>query len=146
MRNRVFSYITCNSQLLVLDHVAQPELTMQVPGGTVELGESPEYAAIREGTEETGIVELEVRKFLGDFEINLTPIGRNETIHAWFFHLEAIGSYPRRWRHLELDPHDNNDPIEFELYWIDLVPKPAFGGIDGARYEQLIKSALCNVS
>ena len=146
MRDRVFNYITCNSQLLVFDHVAQPELTMQIPGGTVEFEESPECAAIREGREETGIVKLEVKNFLGDFEKNLMHIGKNETIHAWFFHLEAIGSFPSRWRHFEQSPHDKGDAIEFELYWIHLVPKPAFGGIDGAKYDRLMESVLCDVS
>ena len=56
MRNRVFLYITQGEKLLVLDYLDHSYLEPQVPGGTIEPGESPEEAALREAREETGLV------------------------------------------------------------------------------------------
>lgn len=146
LRKRVFTYITHKGKLLVFDHVENPDLGMQIPGGTIEDGELPEQAAIREAKEETGLSEMSVKSFLGEFKKDLALIGRKETIHAWFFHLEASGQPPLRWRHSETDPHDRTDSIEFELYWVELYPKPELGGIDDGMYDQLLESVFCNAS
>ncbi len=85
LRQRVFIYITYQGKLLVFDYVDNPDLRMQVPGGTIEEGELPAHAAIREAKEETGLPEISLKSFLGEFEKDLAPFGREETIHAWFF-------------------------------------------------------------
>ena len=61
----------------------------QIPGGTVEAGELPAVAALREAHEETGLTALKLVKYLGCFERNLAEIGRDETIMAWFYHLQT---------------------------------------------------------
>lgn len=82
IRKRVFTYITFNRKLLVIDHVDYPHLKMQIPGGTIEEGESPMHAAIREAEEETGLSGLALKTFLGDFEKDLSLIVYLFTIMA----------------------------------------------------------------
>ena len=140
MRNRVFIYITRGAELLVLDYADCSYLEPQIPGGTIEPGESLEAATIREAEEETGLTDLRVISFLGSFEKDLRAIGRDEVIQAWFFHLEAGGSAPERWKHTEVDAHDGSDPIAFELYWVPVEAIPKLGGIDGAMLPKLAES------
>lgn len=140
MRHRVFTYITRQENLLVFDHVDQQYLDPQVPGGTIENGEDPEVAALREATEETGLEELNVNALLGSFEQDLVSIGRNEVIHAWFYHLSTVQETLPRWRHFELDPSGGTDPIEFELYWVPMNNIPKLGGLDNAMLAELRES------
>jgi len=140
MRHRVFTYITQNRKLLVFDHVDYPELNPQIPGGTIEPGESPDRAAIREAKEETGLSRIRLVRSLGDCQLNLSAYGKDETIHAWFYHLEIDGHAPSRWYHSENDPHNGSDPIRFELYWVSLDPTPSLGVLDLARIDELKES------
>ncbi len=146
MRNRVFTYITQGSKLLVLDYVDHSYLEPQIPGGTIEPGESPEEAALREAEEETGLTGLTIISFLGSFNKNLRAIGRDEIIKAWFFHLEAVDSTPQKWRHIELDPHDGTDPITFELHWVPMDAIPKLGGIDNEMLSKLSESVAKHVA
>ncbi len=57
-RERVLAYITQGDRLLVFRHTQSVEAGIQVPGGTVEPGESPEAAALREAQEESGLADL----------------------------------------------------------------------------------------
>jgi 8-oxo-dGTP pyrophosphatase MutT (NUDIX family) len=137
MRNRVFTYITRPNELLVFDHVDRKFLAPQVPGGTVEYGEEPAEAALREANEETGLVDLRIVSFLGSFRKDLRSVGRDETIYAWFYHLETEQETPSRWKQVELDPSEGTVPIEFELYWVPLLRIPKLGGIDDAMLTNL---------
>ncbi len=58
VRERVLAYITQGDRLLVFRHTRSPEADIQVPGGTVEAGEAPEAAALREAREESGLAVL----------------------------------------------------------------------------------------
>lgn len=140
MRDRVFTYITQGSKLLVLDYVDKSYLEPQIPGGTIEPGESPEKAALREAKEETGLTALKIVSFLGAFDKDLRVIGRDEFIKAWFFHLEAEDSTPRRWRHAERDAHEGASAVLFELYWVPLDAVPKLGGIDNEMLPALTVS------
>jgi 8-oxo-dGTP pyrophosphatase MutT (NUDIX family) len=112
-------------------------LEPQVPGGTVEHEEKPAEAAIREASEESGLVDLRVVSFLGSFKKDLRCFGRDEIIYAYFYHLETAQVTPSRWKHFELDPSEGTDPIEFELYWVPLQCIPKLGGIDDAMLSDL---------
>lgn len=137
MRHRVFTYITRGDQLLILEYVDGRYLQPQIPGGTVEAGEQPEQAALREAQEETGLAALEVVSYLGSFERDLTDIGRDETIVAWFFHLHTDEATPHRWRHFENDSSEGLDPVEFAVSWAPLDNLPELGGIDEAMLAEL---------
>lgn len=142
MRQRVFTYITKNNQLLILDRHDGNYVEPQIPGGTIKLDELPESAALREAQEETGLKYLEVVRLLGFFEKNLVDIGRDETITAWFFHLRTNEPTPRSWKHFESDPSEGVGPIEFKLYWVPITNIPKLGGIDCAMLQELKESVL----
>jgi len=140
LRHRVFTYITRKNDLLVFDHVDQRYLNPQIPGGTIENGEKPENAALREAEEETGLKKLVLKSLLGNFEADLNAIGRNETIHAWFFHLTTSESTPDKWCHSEEHPSEGSEPIEFELYWVPIASAPKLGRLDNTMISRLLVS------
>lgn len=118
---RVCAYITQGDRLLVFSHPHHPEAGLQVPGGTIEEGETPLAAVLREAHEETGLTDLTVRSYLGVREYDLHPYGRNEVERRHFFHLDFCGQAPATWRHFEMHPSDGSEaPIEFEFFWVRL--------------------------
>ena len=54
-----------HDQLLIFAHKNHPEAPVQIPGGTIESGETPREAVIREVREETGLEEFEIKTKLG---------------------------------------------------------------------------------
>src|SRR6476661_1052380 len=54
MKRKVFASITHGDRLLVFSHSFAPEAGMQVPAGTVNDGEDPDSAVMREAYEEAG--------------------------------------------------------------------------------------------
>ncbi len=140
MRQRVFTYITRADQLLILEYVDGRYLQPQIPGGTLESGELPAQAALREAYEETGLSALRLVKCLGSFTRDLTDIGRNETIVAWFFHLHTDEVTAESWRHFECDSSEGLGPIELALSWVPLSDIPKLGGIDDAMLPELLFS------
>ena len=116
---KVYAYITRGDHLLVFEHTQFPEAGIQVPGGSIEKGEDPEAAVLREAMEETGLKELKIQRYLGKSEYDLAEVG-NEGIHLrHFFHLRYSGEITPRWKSYELNPSDGSPaPIEFEFYWV----------------------------
>ncbi|MGE5603393.1 MAG: NUDIX domain-containing protein [Nitrososphaerales archaeon] len=55
-------------QVLLFRH---PSAGIQIPAGTVEAGEAPVAAALREGQEETGLLNLAVVRLLGIHQVEL---------------------------------------------------------------------------
>jgi 8-oxo-dGTP pyrophosphatase MutT (NUDIX family) len=70
---KVTAFITLStpdgSYLLLFEH---PHAGIQIPAGTVEPGETPESAAVREAAEETGLTALTLRRALGTTTESLT--------------------------------------------------------------------------
>lgn len=124
---KVIAYITQANQLLVFSHPHHPEAGIQVPAGTIQAGESPEEAVLREAYEETGLENLELQAFLGVQEFDITQFGRAEVQRRYFFHLQYHGEPKAIWRHYENYPSEGSTkPIEFELFWVEFphgVPK-----------------------
>jgi 8-oxo-dGTP diphosphatase len=132
------AYITRGNRLPVFRHVDHAEAGIQVPGGSIEDGESPKEAVLREAHEETGLEGLQVRAFLGRHDLDLARYGKPRCgeagiVRMFYYHLAFEGDTPERWIHSEMDPSDgtpNPDgiraPIPFELYWVrfpDEVPE-----------------------
>jgi ribosomal-protein-alanine N-acetyltransferase len=140
MTDKVIAYITQGDKLLVFSHPLFPEAGIQVPAGTIEKGESPDKAALREAREETGLHELEIRSFLGVREHDLSLYGIPEVYRRYFFHLECCQETPITWRHFENDPSDRSpEPIEFEFFWAKFPDEvPELSGGQGELLHKLV--------
>lgn len=140
---KAFAYITSGTRLLVFTHPDHPEAGIQVPAGTMEQGEDPGDAALREATEETGLGGLRIGRWLGRDVFDATPFGREELHDRWFWHLEVAGDPPESWRHGEFfAANGSSGPIAFDFFWVDLArPLPnLIAGHD--RFVPELKAAL----
>ena len=116
---KIYAYITREDHFLVFEHTRFKEAGIQVPGGSVEEGETLDAAILREAIEETGLQELSIHCCLGMREFDLSKVGGIGIQHHHFFHLSYSGDERLRWRHLEKSPSDGSPaPIELELYWV----------------------------
>jgi ADP-ribose pyrophosphatase YjhB (NUDIX family) len=135
LREKVFAYITHGPRLLVFRHTKFPRAGIQVPGGTLHPRENPIEGILREATEESGLKKLEVVRLLGERHVSFTTSRQ----HWRFYHLLHTGELHECWIWHEEDPSGGGDPIEFELYWVDLpdgVPRLARG--HGAFLRELL--------
>ena len=138
--HRAYAYITNGSRLLVFRHVDAPQAGLQVPAGTIEPGEPPERAVLREAGEETGLAALTLVAFLGRDERDMSDCGVAEIQHRWFFHLRCDGDPPETWRHAETS---GGTPIGFEFFWAALpngVPQLV------ANYDDYVPRLLASMS
>jgi ADP-ribose pyrophosphatase YjhB (NUDIX family) len=106
VRDKVFAYITYHHRLLVFRHPFAPEAGIQVPAGTIKVGERAEEAVLREAFEETGLDELSLDCFLGKQERDMSDFGCDEIHHRCFYHLRCEGQPAATWRHEEPDPSE----------------------------------------
>lgn len=130
-RQRAFCYITAEEHIVLLAHVDHPHLALQIPGGTIEPGEQPADAALREAIEETGLTSLSNGRLLGEDVYDMREYGHQEIIHGWFYHFTVPGfEFGQRWRHEELHAHGGGGPISYELSWYPLNNLPPTHGRD----------------
>lgn len=141
LKHKALAYITRENRLLVFRHPDFPAAGIQVPAGTVELGERAEEAVIREAHEETGLIELTLVRLLGEQTRDMADFGHDEVHQRRFYHLRCGGDPPATWRHLETDPYDGGPPIVFEFFWARLLGGvPALIADQGALLPELIES------
>ena len=120
-RRKVIVYLTRGTRLLVFRHLDAPEAGLQVPAGTIEPGESPQAAALRESREETGLYSLKIAAELGMTNREMQPWGKDEIHERHFFHLVCEEDAPERWVTFENNPSDDSPaPIRLECSWVDL--------------------------
>ena len=148
-REKVVAYITHTDpdsgmhRLLVFTHPLSPEAGIQVPAGTMDPGELPEVAVLREAYEETGLTDLEIVRFLGERTIDVRPWSKDEFHHRHFFHLLVRNTPPETWIHHETDPSDlpGHPPIPFAFYWVPLPDGvPDLIGEQGALLSEIALS------
>ncbi len=137
-RRRAFCYITSQSYIVLLAHVDYPHLALQIPGGTIEPGEAPEAAALREAEEETGLSSLKPQGLLGRATFDMRPYGNKEIIDGFFFHFSVDEfEFGQTWRHDELHAHGGGGPIRYELSWFAIDNLPAVHGNDARFIDRL---------
>ncbi|MDX1412548.1 MAG: NUDIX domain-containing protein [Candidatus Promineifilaceae bacterium] len=136
---KVVAYITFGQRLLVFIHPHNLEAGIQVPSGTIEEGESAYEAVMREAIEETDLVGLQFKSYLGSKIVNMGKYGKDETHDRAFFHLLCSQEPPKRWRHDEHFRSDSqSEPITFEFYWVELPGQvPELAAAQGALLEQV---------
>jgi 8-oxo-dGTP pyrophosphatase MutT (NUDIX family) len=140
LKHKAFAYITAGDRLLVFRHPDAPEAGVQVPAGTIEKGERPEDAVMREAYEETGLRDLTLVRFLGEQARNMEDYGRGEIHHRYFYHLRLAGHPPDSWRHVEHDRSDGGATAHtFEFFWVRLPDEvPALIADHGAMLPVLL--------
>ncbi|MDF3064726.1 MAG: hydrolase [Polyangiaceae bacterium] len=110
MKAKALGYVTRAGRLLVFRQLGRPDQGVQVPGGSVEPGESLADAARREVQEETGLTSLRVARYLGAAVYELkVDAGPPHLRH--FFHVVVEGAGPERWQHV------GSKDVTFELWW-----------------------------
>jgi 8-oxo-dGTP pyrophosphatase MutT (NUDIX family) len=139
-KQAVAAYITRGDLLLVFSHLNSVEAGIQVPAGTMESGETPEAAVLREAYEETGLSGLEIVSFLGEREIDQRPFGKNEIHRRFFFHLHCHEDTPEQWQHEETDPHGGSaEQIILAFFWVAFPEGvPELAAEQGALLENLL--------
>ena len=91
-----------------------------MPAGTVEPGEHPDAAVLREAAEETGLPNLTTAYLLGE-QRGLPDPKRDEIHDRFFYHLPYGRDPSETWRHGEFDPSDGTRLlIPFDFFWADL--------------------------
>lgn len=118
---KAFAYVTSGRRLLLFTHPLSPQAGIQVPAGTMEPGERPADAALREATEETGLTSLRVERFIGRQIFDARTVGREEYNDRWFFHIVCESDVPETWTHGEFNASDGTiGPVPFDFFWVDL--------------------------
>lgn len=119
MKQKVLAYIFRHNgdqkELLVFDHVAYPEVSPQVIGGTVDQSESPEAAVIREIFEESG-VSLALQGKIGEFEYYREDIDELQLRHVFSFETNGLKD---SWTHV-VSAGVEDSGLEFYFYWLPL--------------------------
>ena len=138
-RRRAYAYITNGSRLLLFTQPGAQEAGIQVPSGTIEPGENPRDAVMREAKEETGLAELRCELFLAQDTRDMRDCGEDELQYRWFYHL-SVGGRPRdTWRHGEL-AEDGSLRIPFDFFWANVRALPKLVANYDDKIDLLIES------
>ena len=114
---KVLIYATWRDRLLVFDEPDFPEVELQVPGGTVEIGEDIDAAAFREFSEETGIRPATPLTPLTVHDYRFSKDGAEVRHRRHYFHIHLEGDHPVTWQHREMTPFGGG-PILFRFFWL----------------------------
>ncbi len=115
------AYITHGNELLVFSQPEFPEAGIQVPKGTVDVGETPLQTVEREIIEETGLNTTIFQSFLGETYRDLSDYQKPIIEHRHFFHFILDGVKKDNWTHYELFDADSKAPILFSFFWLPIA-------------------------
>lgn len=124
-RRRVYAYLTSPKGVLILEHPNHPDAGLQIPGGTVEVDETPEEAVVREVFEETTLQDLGEPRLLGRHKFDMRDYNMEEQQDAWFYQVQVNGVTQDSWLHAEYFGSNGPlaEPIPFRFYWSALPYK-----------------------
>jgi len=126
---KVICYVVHDGELLIFRHRDHPDAGVQVPAGTVAIGEAPAPAAVREAEEETGKRGFALIRELGvydhKFRETFRGVERHEMHERHVFLLAPPPDLPERWSHFA-EPESGG--FWFEFFWVPLVPELRLAG------------------
>lgn len=135
---KALCYVIRDGQLLVFTHRDHPDAGVQVPAGTVQEGEAPEVAAVREAEEETGRTGFAVIRRLGIREHRFFDVFKGVERHEFHerhvFLMSPPDDLPERWSHLA---EEGNGDFWFDFYWIPLHASVTLAGDQHALLDQI---------
>ncbi|MDQ0430603.1 8-oxo-dGTP pyrophosphatase MutT (NUDIX family) [Planomicrobium stackebrandtii] len=129
-KRKVFAYITRgeeeNRELLVFEYKGEPEVGLQVPGGTIEDDELLIDALYREVKEETGLPR-EVIDFVGKIhKYTYYPEHQDKAYERNIFHFEYTGDPIEQFEHtIASQGRDNGLTLLFRWEPIKNLPQLA---------------------
>ena len=122
VRTRGGPFRGCSSQWSSEFDVPSTRQQRRSFAAVLEVDEAPDDGVLREAQEETGLNSLEIRRFLGTREYDMSSFGRAEIHRRCYFYLECKEKTPSTWRHFETHPSEGlSKEIEFELFWVRLA-------------------------
>lgn len=134
-KKKVYAYITREKegimQLLVHTHRDIPEAGVQVPGGTVDEGETLEEAVLREVLEEAGLRDLFIERFVGDYMTYVKEKQEYQKRH--FFHMTLLQNINDSWDHT-VSAGEEDEGLVFSYKWINIVNCPSLA----ARQDEFL--------
>lgn len=141
-KRKVIAYVVQrrNDQwlLAIFSHRDFPEAGVQVPGGTVNEGESLEMAVAREVQEESGLKHFTSIFLLG--KDRFLHQGRSEIHDRHFFALIFEGNSPDKFSH-QVSAGMEDCGLVFMYSWCNLDKVPALAGEQDA-YLSTLKARL----
>lgn len=120
---KAFAYIIRNSvqgtEVLVFSHT-DPNSGIQVPKGTIEEGETPEEAVLREAYEETGLEGLELVRHLATDTVHSPNDPENHQVQKrYFYQLRVPPPTPRSWQH-RVSAGTCDKDMTFTCFWLNV--------------------------
>lgn len=117
---KAYAYLTrqveSGLELLVFEELPEPS-GLEVPKGTVESGETPREAVVRELREETGVNEIDgLHKITSD---HWPHRSKPKEYHRHFFHLSTDHERDR-WHHVVTGDDDDSGDV-YRCFWIALA-------------------------
>lgn len=129
-RRKAVIYATSGKRLLVFTEPDHPEAGTQVPGGTIEPGETVTDGARREFAEETGYEAPETLTLLGEDTYVYVAGGVRHEHARSYVHMRLDGDFPERWEWTEEWPDGGDAPIRMAFSFLPLDDVPElFGGL-----------------
>lgn len=135
---KVVCYVVHRGHLLVFTHRDVPVLVagVQVPAGSIEPGETPADAAVRETLEETGL-RASVERALGVEEYDISPM-RFEIATRHFFLLRVdAADIAARWESGETDSSAGGPRRVWDCWWLPMEDAHVLAAGFGARIGSL---------
>lgn len=125
--HKSYVYLTCGTRLLVFSQPDLPHVGLQVPGGTLDPGESYLQAARREFLEETGLdLDMALDHLADQDHVFHFETGELHGLHRRRLYHGTLETVPaEEWEHYEMTPSNGGPPIRFRLFWLDLFSDTA---------------------